>query len=482
MSIEDKRVYLVPSTNEDNNAFVGVRIRNESIEFHYPESYDLSGVDETLTIKDLKAMRRDMIDILHTISLAKTRSFATQKTENGVSTTQNFAFMSYLWIIRDYITNGIYRNTEKIYRNNAKGRVNWKKTLATQPIISNGNIIYNNLVVEVINDCDSILTDAHRLCIYNSIRKVGWLFGINEKAFYVPSPTKNLLKKYVNTIKLELKKTFDDTKKSRLNHMLKVLSGVDDSKQISEIVYGVDKYHYVYERMVDAIFSNIVDITKYNPNASWFIKEGNTYEEKEASSLRPDTVRIDDSPKTYLYDTKTKTAYVLDAKFYRYGSTGKKDDLPETTSIQKQITYATHIKNNLSKEEKIEHIHNAFVLPYNKNKNSFNFNENLVYIGFSKANWVKDDTKTLENIEQLISSLPLNSNQEGLEALIKIVKDYAKEQDDTNNGVVHAFLIDTKHLVTSWSQGNCKEDIERLINDIETYVENHNEWHLKCNK
>ena len=44
MSNEDKRIYLVRSTNEENNAFVGVRIRNDSIEFHYPESYDLSGV------------------------------------------------------------------------------------------------------------------------------------------------------------------------------------------------------------------------------------------------------------------------------------------------------------------------------------------------------------------------------------------------------------------------------------------------------
>ena len=79
MSSNDKRVYLVPSTNEDNNAFVGIRINNDSIEFHYPESYDLEGVDGHLTIKDIKPFRRDMVDILHTISLAKTRSFAARR-------------------------------------------------------------------------------------------------------------------------------------------------------------------------------------------------------------------------------------------------------------------------------------------------------------------------------------------------------------------------------------------------------------------
>lgn len=437
MSNENKRIYLVRSTNEDNNAFVGVRISNDSIEFHYPESYDLSGFDDVSTIKNLKEFRRDMIDILHTISLAKTRSSSIQKTADGISSTKNFAFMSYLWVIRDYITNGMYRNAEKVYKNNAKGKVNWKKTLSTRPIISNGNVIYNNLVVEKNNECDTIITDAHRLCVYDSVRKVGWLFGINEKAFYVPTPTNNLLKKYINTIKDEMKRTFDDAKKMRLRHMLKVLSGIDDSKKVAEIVYGVDKYNYIYERMIDAIFSNIVDIKKYNPNASWYITKGNsTFEKKDASSLRPDTLRIEPYPKTYLFDDTTKTAYVLDAKFYRFGTTGNRDDLPETTSVQKQITYATHIKTNIRKEEKIEHIHNAFVLPYNKNNNVFGFDNNLEYIGFSKANWV----------------------------------------DQPNDSVVHAFLIDTKHLISSWSQGNCKDDINKLISDIEEYVSKHESW------
>lgn len=431
---EDKRIYLVRSTNEENNAFVGVRIRNDSIEFHYPESYDLAGIEDVSTIKDIALFRRDMIDILHTISLAKTRSSAFQKTENGVSSAKNFTFMSYLWIIRDYIVNGFYRNNEKIYRHNAKGKINWKKTLNTQPIISNGNVIYNNLVVEITNDCDSVITEAHRLCVYDSIRKAGWLFGISEKVFYIPSPTESLVKKYIRTINSEIKKTFDDVKKVRLSHMLKVLSGVDDSKQVAEIVYGVDKYHYIYERMVDAIFGNITDIKRYNPNASWFIiKDKNSLEEREASALRPDTIRIDPYPKTYLVDDKTKTAYVLDAKYYRYGTTGDPKDLPETTSIQKQVTYATHIKTNLEHEEKIEKIHNAFVLPYNKNKNGLNLENNLEYIGFSKANWLNKDE---------------------------------------DKGVVHAFLMDTKHLVSTWSQGNCKNDIDELIRAIEEYSKN----------
>ena len=205
MNNAEKRIYLVRSTNEENNSFVGVRIRNDSIEFHYPESYDISCVEAVSTYKELKTFRSDIINILHTISLAKTRSASIQKTENGVSSSKNFTFMSYLWIIRDYFLNGIYRNTEKIYRNNAKGKINWKKTICTQPIISDGNIIYNNLIVEINNDCDSIITEAHKLCLFDSVRKAGWLFGVPEKFFYIPSPTASLLKKYINTIKKDTK-------------------------------------------------------------------------------------------------------------------------------------------------------------------------------------------------------------------------------------------------------------------------------------
>ena len=93
--------------------------------------------------------------------------------------------------------------------------------------------------------------------------------------------------------------------------MLKVLTGVDDSDRTREIVYGVDKYHYVYERMVDYLFSNVTDITKYNPNAQWYLKKNN-FTPTDASSLRPDTIRL--VPTAESTAGNKKVAYVLDAK------------------------------------------------------------------------------------------------------------------------------------------------------------------------
>ena len=415
----DKKIVLHPVTNEEHNSFVGIRIKNNEIHFHYPESYALSAID------DKKSFRQDVINIIRTISLAKSKTSTNSTSDNGIAPNEQFAIMSYLWVIRDYLSNGYYRNSEKIYRTNGKGKVNWKKTLDTQPIISNGNIIYNNVVVEVRNECDDLITEAHKWCVFDSVRKIGWLFGISEKSVFVPRTAESVIKNYIRAIKTEMLRTFDDVKKMRLTHMLKVLTGVDDSDRTREIVYGVDKYHYVYERMVDYLFSNVSDITKYNPNAQWYLKK-NDFAPTDASSLRPDTIRLE--PIVESSTGAEKVAYVLDAKFYRFGTTGNESDLPTTTSIQKQITYGDNIICNLKKAENIQCVYNAFILPYNKLNNKFGYTADLEYIGYSEANW---------------------------------------RNDGLSHTRICAFLIDTKHLISVWAQGNCEEDIEKLIREIE---------------
>ena len=107
--------------------------------------------------------------------------------------------------------------------------------------------------------------------------------------------------------------------------------------------------------------------------------------------------------------------------------------MPTTTSIQKQITYGDNIICNLQQKENIQGVYNAFILPYNKNSNSFGYKNNLEYIGFSEANWRKDEL--------------LHTR-------------------------IYAFLIDTKHLISTWSQGNCAEDIKKLIEEIGNATKN----------
>mgnify|MGYP002916252354 FL=1 len=135
-----------------------------------------------------------------------------------------------------------------------------------------------------------------------------------------------------------------------------------------------------------------------------------------SSDLRPDTILIKDN-----------IAYVLGSKFYRFGYTANTKDLPETTSIQKQITYGDFIKNNKMGDE-IQKIRNAFIIPYNKSNNKLGLNGIIEYIGYSKT-------------------------------------DYRKGAED--HEIIHAFLIDLKYVIETWNKRNHGNDVASLVKQIE---------------
>ena len=323
--------------------------------------------------------------------------------------------LSYLWIIRDYLINGFYVNREKVLKKNQRGKVDWKRTLNGQPIISKGNVVYSDLVVSVKNDLDNIIVEIHKYCVKKSIDILGWLFGIKSSNFIETKPFYKELKNiYIDTLRKELSQTFDDEKKERLKNMLSIIEGLSDNQSGNELVYGVDSYAYIFERMINSIFGNR-EASKFNPSADWYLKSKG-YDPFASSDLRPDTILIHD-----------KIAYVLDSKFYRYGYTADNKDLPETTSIQKQITYGDYIKNNKMGDE-IQKIRNAFILPYNKCNNKLGLNQTLEYIGYSKT-------------------------------------DYRKGTDD--HEIIHAFLIDLKYVIQTWNKRNHGDDVASLVKQIE---------------
>ena len=406
---DELKIFYHKVTNKIDDSFVGIKIKNKQIDFYYPETYDF---DED----SLENNRNDVIAILNTISIAKTHSGSDLKIESSFSNNEALPLLSYLWIIKDYLQCGFYINREKVFKKNQHGKVDWKRTLNQKPIVSNGNIIYNNLIVSVNDELDNLLVEIHKYCVKKSLELLGWLFNINDASFINALPYQEDLKDlYIYALKKELSKTFDDKKKERLEHMLSIVEGLSEEQQAKEVVYGVDSYAYIYERMINSIFGNR-EAAEFNPSAKWFLKINN-YDSFKSSDLRPDTIMI-----------KNNIAYVLDAKFYRFGYTSSKDDLPETTSIQKQITYGDYIKNNKVGKDILK-IRNAFILPYNMNNNKFNLHNTIEYLGYAKT-------------------------------------DYRKGIDE--HEIIHAFLIDLKFVINNWNNNNSFNVIKDLVEQIES--------------
>ena len=393
-----------------DDSFVGLKYDGNQIHIYHPECYCIA--------KDSPETRNDILSLLRTISIAKTTSHEHSKAYNTQNDGGEFALFSYLWLIKDYMSNGIYVNREKTYKVNQPGKINWKRTLQTEPIVSGKNIVFTNIIVENKSNIDNILVEAHKLCVKKSIDYIGWLFNLNSDFITVPKVTDALINEYRIAVQNEMNKTFLDNKRLLLRNMKNVLEGLDERSNNKEFVYGVDSYYYIFERMIDSIFGNVDRIRDYYPSAEWHLVK-NEYHGKNASKLRPDTIiLLDDGNNKF-------NAYILDSKFYRFGYTGDENDLPETTSIQKQITYGEYIKKNIKRP--IANVYNAFILPYDKTRDKFKSNDNLQYIGFAKSTW--------------------------------------KDNKDSHE-LIHAFLIDLKYVIHEWNRNNHDVVVSNLINLI----------------
>ncbi len=391
------------ATGGSGDSFVGIKLLGNEVHFYYPEAYRLE-----------PGCRNDVLDILRTVAAAKAATRESSGADDARRGEGEFALLSYLWLISDFLRNGFYTPRERRLAVNRPGRIDWRRTIEGRPVVSRGNIIYPEIRAWVRSPAESMITEIHRYAVRTSIDLIGWLFGLEPDFIEVRRVTPEVKRRYLAAIDGELRRTFDDVKRQRLRHMESVLLGLNAREGREELAYGVDSYAYCFERMVDSVFGSVRDLREFYPRGVWHLtREG--YRPALSTELRPDTVLI-----------RGGDAFVIDAKFYRFGVTGRVEDLPETSSIQKQVTYGDFLRRNAVKFG-IERVYSAFILPFNKEGEVFKTDEDLVYIGAARPNW------------------------RGAEA---------------GHEVIHTFLVDLKSLIKSSRRGGDRE-AESLAREIE---------------
>ncbi len=363
----NKDVKIVPI--DKSNGFVGIKIDEGIVKVFVPRVF-----------REDEDWKKDIRLFLKSIEIAKTKN--TENINKGSNNTDNaWPIDSYLWLINDYLENGFYYNREKKISRSNSGKIEWKRTLQQVPIYSDGNIIYDQLITSKMTPANDMITHIYKLCLRQSIDKIGWLFNYN---FHIQIDQIVSIKEMIMRVRKELNETFDDIKRIRFNHMLNILTTTEgDNMLSSHYSYGITNYYYVFETMVDMLFDGITgdEKKKYDPNGYWQLNGQNRF---LASRLRPDTIL-----------KRNDKTYILDAKMYQYGATHDRSKLPETQSLQKQITYGDFVSNNLMDKN----IRNAFILPYNKllksfinDPNAMKYNDsNLVYFGYAYVDWRDDE-------------------------------------------------------------------------------------------
>lgn len=393
------------NTNIENDVFVGILKKDDYYEVDFSLGYHLSD--------DEKNLRKDILSLMSI--LAKYSDKRESKLYDGQENdTIEFPVQAYLYIIKDFFEHGYYKERETDHKVAKRGKINWGKTIKTQkPVIQDDEVYYLDFVVKknAINE-NELITIVHKYCVYESFEKLGWLF-----TSFVPSKPKPKLtiKMMISVVINKLQNTFKDQNKQLFNNMLVLLKQLNDDSQ-KEFRYGTYRFEYIWENMIDSVFG-IVEKAEYFPKTTWNLLDKNDHDN---AFLEPDSIM--------LYGGKI---YVLDAKYYKYGWSGIPRHLPESTSINKQITYGEYIAESekfvINGRRPI--VYNAFLMPYDSRGKTFSTNKPIHCIGTATSDW-KSGAKKYENVVGILldikylMNLDNRQNQTEITRLAEVIENY----------------------------------------------------------
>ncbi|EAC2140312.1 LlaJI family restriction endonuclease [Campylobacter jejuni] len=345
--------------NELGDNFVGIRSKNNNLQICFPLGFHLNTNNIRIDI-------RRLISVLSNFNETHT-NFLFTKNENKLIE-QTFPLIAYKNVIEYFLSHDYYKERESIYQTTTKGKINFAKTIKrNRPIIQNNNsLVYIEFQTKKnqINE-NELVTAINKYCVYEAFSKFGFAYNSYKPLkFNLPTSKKECL--YV--LQNKLNNTFDDSKRILFNSMINILTQKDKELKEDEFKFGTTKFHTIWEKMIDIAFG-IKDKYRYFPQTKWELKYTNN---KDNSLLQPDTIMIDN-----------KQIYILDAKYYKYGINLK--ELPQSSDITKQVAYGEY-SAYISKNK---NIHNAFLMPYNKQNNKFNtkIDSDFKNIGKATIKW-----------------------------------------------------------------------------------------------
>ncbi len=382
------------ATQNFSDKFTGLKSTDGKLKIYFPVGYRKP--DDHADEKEIRSNILNLIYILRTYG---------EKGENllqGEPFSKNpqkvFPIHAYIFIIRDFLSNGYFSIKEQHYQKNAGGKINWGRTIKNvKPQFSDGNVFYLDFVTQKnLFSQSEMICKIHKALVYECFLKLGFLFTP-----FMPEKSDLKMNKtlFISVIKKVMSETFNENTLFLLKNMIDVLEWLDDFNDKKDFVYGTENFHVIWERMIDSLFGES-DKEKFYPKVYWRLygkeKSESTFtfnDDEKRNSLRPDTIMILNRGK------ESQKIFVLDAKYYRYGASGNKYHLPDSSSIVKQLAYAKYIEENAKpcKEEsrlpedvreniKENTIFNAFIMPANLEGKSPE--EKMKNIGWASADYV----------------------------------------------------------------------------------------------
>lgn len=310
--------------------FVGIKIKNNNAIVTFPIGY-------RITEKVINTNEKEEIEqLFYDVKLLMTNI---EQCQDALYDTgyQQFSFSSSIYILEDFLKNGLYNEKGSQNKKNTQGKIQWRKTIQSKiPAYSAGNYIYLDTYNYNICSRENKITQIHKYCLSIITKILGWLYNCNN----IYEEVENYYSKEEMIYELlnELNMINEDRKKKLLEQMLFFLRGTQTTffgKEEFEI--GTYYYDKVWENVLRKQAYLLYQKKQSFPTTYYFM-------EKKIinSKLLPDIII-----------NTGKTIVIMDAKYYKIGS------FPESADICKQLFYGQYIRN----ENKKYKIFNTFLLP-----------------------------------------------------------------------------------------------------------------------
>ena len=369
------------NTNRDGNCFVGIKVVDNIPQVHFPIGYNLPTDDN--------AVRQEILVLLKTLE-----KYADKKILFAGSTTGESRIAPpvsvCLEIIQDFSERGgYYIESEYAYKKDVHGKINWSKTIKKLlPLPSStGSPIYTQYMIRKSPPAEkNLITQIHKFCVFECFSFLGWIFTA-----YTPEKPSIKFNKvlFLSTLISKLN-TINNDRDKKLMGLLKMFVEQHDFESNASLnIYGTEHFEYVWEKIIDSVFG-IRNKQDYFPKTQWCLRIGVN---KFNAPLEPDSIMA--------YQGKI---YILDAKYYKFGVTGNIVDLPQTASINKQITYGEYVAQKffLNTPAAEKPIFNAFLMPFNAKNNTFGRSFVVENIGEAIGLWKNNDSQKYERVQGIL--------------------------------------------------------------------------------
>lgn len=377
------------NTNDEGDSFVGVKADTDDAVIYFPIGYQLPSNDDDL--------RADINNLFYVLAAFMKEDKVIEESKFAAPRTVDFPMHAYLKVIRDYLRTGrYYVETDPRYKTDTKGRASWPRTVREQRALvqKNGSLIFTNMTVRSNTpNADKKITQIHKYCVYEAFEKMGWLYVPYMPEKPGPHPEN---REAIYILEKKLASTHNDVEQELFSAMKAMLIYMDEKTSEKQYFFGTDFFERVWEKMIDKAFG-VEDKEQYFPRTRWLLDYGR---QKVKTPLQPDSIMI--------FNGKV---YVLDAKLYRFGCNPDKPDfLPNSSDINKQITYGEYIAR--TKGVPTDNLYNAFIMPFNSSENGFwtldatgnivpGFTGDIGNVAEAIGDW-KPDPKKYERVQGIV--------------------------------------------------------------------------------